>query len=164
MDKAICAITLSTSKPMLVEAVWHKGNLTLLSEQTLPADRKGLLDVLPNIIHEIEKNGDDVLVDERSGFFSSTGGKHIQFAAPGTSGKPILVESLDLYRELSLQKAIIRPKRGSRDFPSKNDKVLWRPRRPWPPEGYYFSLTGKYPSIERISSSRSGNFSLNSKW
>ena len=110
MDKAICAITLSTSKPMLVEAVWHKGNLTLLSEQTLPADRKGLLDVLPNIIHEIEKNGDDVLVDERSGFFSSTGGKHIQFAAPGTSGKPILVESLDLYRELSLQKAIIRPK------------------------------------------------------
>ncbi|MCE0385509.1 IS5 family transposase, partial [Klebsiella pneumoniae] len=24
---------------------------------------------------------------------------------------------------------------GSRDFPSKNDKVLWRPRRPWPPEG-----------------------------
>ncbi len=56
------------------------------------------------------------------------------------------------------------PQRGSRDFPSKNDKVLWRPRRPWPPEGYYFSLTGKYPSIERISSSRSGNFSLNSKW
>jgi hypothetical protein len=53
---------------------------------------------------------------------------------------------------------------GSRDFPSKNDKVLWRPRRPWPPEGYYFSLTGKYPSIERISSSSSGNFSLNSKW
>ncbi|MCX8224304.1 DUF1972 domain-containing protein, partial [Escherichia coli] len=45
------------------------------------------------------------------------------------------------------------PLRGSRDFPSKNDKVLWRPRRPWPPEGYYFSLTGKYPSIERISSS-----------
>ena len=27
---------------------------------------------------------------------------------------------------------------GSRDFPSKNDKVLWRPRRPRPPEGYYF--------------------------
>ncbi|WP_207626523.1 hypothetical protein, partial [Klebsiella pneumoniae] len=25
---------------------------------------------------------------------------------------------------------------GSRDFPSKNDKVLWRPRRLWPPEGY----------------------------
>ncbi len=41
---------------------------------------------------------------------------------------------------------------GFRDFPSKNDKVLWRPRRPWPPEGYYFSLTGKYPQIERISS------------
>ncbi len=32
---------------------------------------------------------------------------------------------------------------GSRDFPSKNDKVLWRPLWPWPPEGYYFSLTGK---------------------
>lgn len=30
------------------------------------------------------------------------------------------------------------PIRGSRDFPSKNDKVLWRPRRPRPPEGYYF--------------------------
>ena len=30
------------------------------------------------------------------------------------------------------------PDRGSRDFPSKNDKVLWRPRRPRPPEGYYF--------------------------
>ncbi|MGS1579803.1 NirD/YgiW/YdeI family stress tolerance protein (plasmid) [Klebsiella pneumoniae] len=27
---------------------------------------------------------------------------------------------------------------GFRDFPSKNDKVLWRPRRLWPPEGYYF--------------------------
>ncbi len=49
-------------------------------------------------------------------------------------------------------------------FRPKTTKVLWRPRRPWPPEGYYFSLTGKYPSIERISSSRSGNFSLNSKW
>ncbi len=59
---------------------------------------------------------------------------------------------------------MLSPEWGSRDFPSKNDKVLWRPRRPWPPEGYYFSLTGKYPSIERISSSRSGNFSLNSKW
>lgn len=30
------------------------------------------------------------------------------------------------------------PNWGSRDFPSKNDKVLWRPRRPRPPEGYYF--------------------------
>ncbi len=26
---------------------------------------------------------------------------------------------------------------GSRDFPSKNDKVLWRPRRPWPPGGIF---------------------------
>jgi len=32
----------------------------------------------------------------------------------------------------------ITPQWGSRDFPSKNDKVLWRPRRLWPPEGYYF--------------------------
>ena len=28
--------------------------------------------------------------------------------------------------------------RGSRDFPSKNDKVLWKPRHLWPLEGYYF--------------------------
>jgi hypothetical protein len=27
---------------------------------------------------------------------------------------------------------------GSRDFPSKNDKVLWKPRHLWPLEGYYF--------------------------
>jgi hypothetical protein len=27
---------------------------------------------------------------------------------------------------------------GSRDFPSKNDKVLWRPRMACPSEGYYF--------------------------
>nr|QKY83336.1 hypothetical protein [Salmonella enterica subsp. enterica serovar Typhimurium]WHV03160.1 hypothetical protein pVN4_00245 [Salmonella enterica subsp. enterica serovar Typhimurium] len=33
---------------------------------------------------------------------------------------------------------VILPTGGSRDFPSKNDKVLWRPRRLWPPEGYYF--------------------------
>jgi len=30
------------------------------------------------------------------------------------------------------------PIRGSRDFPSKNDKVLWKPRHLWPLEGYYF--------------------------
>lgn len=110
MDKAICAITLSSAKPMLVEAVWHRGNLSLLTEQTLPTDRKGLQNVVPEIIRKMEKDGYDVLVDERSGFFSSTGGVHIQLANPGTSGKPILVEALDLYRELNIQKAIIKPK------------------------------------------------------
>ena len=34
--------------------------------------------------------------------------------------------------------ALIARKWGSRDFPSKNDKVLWKPRHLWPPEGYYF--------------------------
>ncbi len=37
-----------------------------------------------------------------------------------------------------LYSALAGPSWGSRDFPSKNDKVLWRPRRPRPPEGYYF--------------------------
>lgn len=90
MDKAICAITLSTAKPMLVEAVWHKGNLSLLTEQTLPTDRKGLQSSVPGIIRKMEDNGYEVLVDERSGYFSSTGGTHIQLANPGTTGKPIL--------------------------------------------------------------------------
>lgn len=109
MDKAICAITLSTAKPMQVEAVWHKGNLSLLSEKTLPTERKALMQTLPATISKMESDDYEVLVDERSGFFSSTGGTHIQLANPGPSGKPILVEALDLYREMSQQKAIIRP-------------------------------------------------------
>jgi hypothetical protein len=36
---------------------------------------------------------------------------------------------------------------GSRDFPSKNDKVLWRPRHLWPPEGYYFFRDPYFGSI-----------------
>lgn len=34
--------------------------------------------------------------------------------------------------------SILASYRGSRDFPSKNDKVLWKPRHLWPLEGYYF--------------------------
>nr|WP_227541282.1 nucleotide-binding domain containing protein [Klebsiella pneumoniae] len=35
---------------------------------------------------------------------------------------------------------------GVLGFSVQNDKVLWRPRRPWPPRGL-FSLTGKYPRL-----------------
>ncbi len=45
---------------------------------------------------------------------------------------PVVVDGL--WRQGAKNLAV----RGSRDFPSKNDKVLWRPRRLWPPEGYYF--------------------------
>ncbi|MFH2181654.1 type-F conjugative transfer system secretin TraK, partial [Citrobacter freundii] len=70
----------------------------------------------------------------------------------GSDTKESIKANQALFSALSLEEAAV-SLWGSRDFPSKNDKVLWRPRRPWPPEGYYFSLTGKYPSIERISSS-----------
>ncbi len=51
------------------------------------------------------------------------------FLGKDEQGKPVLVPR-DTWRKTNIQ--------GSRDFPSKNDKVLWRPRRLWPPEGYYF--------------------------
>ncbi len=39
---------------------------------------------------------------------------------------------------LNQYSGITTPDGGSRDFPSKNDKVLWKPRHLWPLEGYYF--------------------------
>ena len=116
MDKAICAITLSTGKPMMVDAVWRKGSLFLLSATPLPATRSQLTKELPEKIAQLESSNVDVLVDERSGYFTSNAGTRVQLDSIGNSGKPILVEALDLYRELMQQKAISRPKKGGERF------------------------------------------------
>ncbi|MFC2859752.1 hypothetical protein [Citrobacter farmeri] len=56
--------------------------------------------------------------------------------------EPVVTEHMyaghKVQQENSQSRIQIVSSRGSRDFPSKNDKVLWRPRRLWPPEGYYF--------------------------
>lgn len=109
INKKICAVCLTTDQPMLTKAAWKDGELFMAKSETLPTSRIELEATLIPQILEMERNDFEVLVDETSDFITSRAGVRIRLGDNGTSGKPVLVEALDIFRELDRQKAITFP-------------------------------------------------------
>lgn len=110
MNKKICAVCLTTSQPMLVIAAWKDGELFIDEKEELTPNRATLeAELIPRIL-ELESKDFEVLVDETSDFITSRAGVRVRLGDNGTSGKPILVEALDIFRELDRQKAITFPR------------------------------------------------------
>lgn len=114
-NKKICAVCLTTSQPLLALAAWKDGELFIAESEALESNRVALESVLIPRIHDLESKGFEVLVDETSDFITSRAGIRVRLGDNSGSGKPILVEALDIFRELDRQKAITFPKNaGSR--------------------------------------------------
>ena len=110
INKKICAICLTTDTPMLATAAWKDGELFIAEGEKLPAMRVALEEMLIPRIRELESKDFEVLVDETSDFITSRAGFRVRMGDNGPSGKPVLVEALDVFRELDRQKAITFPK------------------------------------------------------
>ena len=114
-NKKICAISLSTSSPMLAKAAWKDGELFVAEVTKLPESRHALEQDLITQIRDLERKGFEVLVEETSDFITSRAGVRVRLGDTGATGKPVLVEALDIYRELERQKALAFPRgAGSR--------------------------------------------------
>jgi len=108
-NKKICAVCLSTAQPMLVIAAWKDGELFIDNNESLPVGRHALEEKLIPRIYDLERKDFEVLVDESGDFITSRAGLRVRLGDTGASGKPILVESLDAFRELERQHAIFFP-------------------------------------------------------
>lgn len=108
-NKKICAVCLSTDQPMLAIAAWRDGELFIAETEKLPVRRHSLEEELIPKIIGMEQKEFEVLVDESGDFITSRAGQRVRLSDTGASGKPILVESLDTFRELERQKAIFFP-------------------------------------------------------
>ncbi|QCR38753.1 maturation control protein [Nissabacter sp. SGAir0207] len=116
INKKICAICLTTSPPMLAKAAWKDGELFIADAIKLPDNRHQLEQQLIETIHDLEQKGFEVLVDESSDFITARAGVRVRLGDAGASGKPVLVEALDIYRELVRQKAITFPRNAGGRF------------------------------------------------
>lgn len=108
-NKKICAVCLSTAQPMLVIAAWKDGELFIDNNENLPATRHALEQKLIPRIYDLERKDFEVLVDESGDFITSRAGLRVRLGDTGASGKPILVEALDAFRELERQSAVFYP-------------------------------------------------------
>jgi hypothetical protein len=113
INKKICAICLTTDRPMLATAAWKDGELFIAEGEQLPTARVALEEMLIPRIRELESKDFEVLVDETSDFITSRAGHRVRMGDTGPSGKPILVEALDVFRELDRQKAITFPRNAA---------------------------------------------------
>ncbi|MEE9647872.1 maturation control protein [Enterobacter soli] len=88
----------------------------MAASEMLPPARMKLEEILIPQITDLEAKGFEVLVDETSDFITARAGVRIRLGDIGNQGKPILVEALDIFRELERQKAITFPKNAASRF------------------------------------------------
>lgn len=115
-DKKILAVCLSVAPPMFVRAAWHKSVLTMDNPEKLPTQRRAMEVAVLNAIEEAQSKGFEVLIEETTSFITSRAGQRIRLGENDESGKPLLLSTLNIYRELDRQKAVNLPKMGAGSF------------------------------------------------
>ena len=124
MDKKICVVSMSVGKPASMTAAWINNELIMAERTSYPERRRDMELQLLRELREKEEKGFIVLVEEENSFITGRVGQRVRLRDPFMNGRPVLIEAMQIYKELERQKAIKLPRKesGKYIFDSEHDK------------------------------------------
>ena len=111
MDKKICAVCLSVGRPATMTAAWINNELIMAERQYYPDRRRDMELALLRDIREKEEKGFIVLVEEEGSFITGRAGQRVRLRDLHVTGRPVLIEAMQVYQELDRQHAIKLPRK-----------------------------------------------------
>lgn len=113
MDKKICVVSMSVGKPASMTAAWINNELIMAERTIYPERRRDMELQLLRELREKEEKGFIVLVEEENSFITGRVGQRVRLRDPFMNGRPVLIEAMQIYKELERQKAIKLPRKES---------------------------------------------------
>ncbi len=114
MDKKICVVSMSVGKPASMTAAWINNELIMAERTSYPERRR---DMELQLLRELrEKRGKRVLScwwKRKNSFITGRVGQRVRLRDPFMNGRPVLIEAMQIYKELERQKAIKLPRKES---------------------------------------------------
>lgn len=113
MDKKICVVSMRVGKPASMTAAWINNELIMAERTSYPERRRDMELQLLRELREKEEKGFIVLVEEENSFITGRVGQRVRLRDPFMNGRPVLIEAMQIYKELERQKAIKLPRKES---------------------------------------------------
>ncbi|EFI9718873.1 maturation control protein [Escherichia marmotae] len=113
MDKKICVVSMSVGKPASMTAAWINNELIMAERTSYPERRRDMELQLLRELREKEEKGFIVLVEEENSFITGRVGQRVRLRDPFMNSRPVLIEAMQIYKELERQKAIKLPRKES---------------------------------------------------
>lgn len=121
MKQKIAVVSLSTSRPSIITAIYEDYALVMSKPTSLPASLKSQMEKLKPVIAKMRKDGFKVLVDEVSGAVANaTSANHVSLKTRGSDGRAAVISGIERYQELLRQGNIALPakNKGAYEIPS----------------------------------------------
>ncbi|HFO3370150.1 TPA: maturation control protein [Escherichia coli] len=103
MDKKICVVSMSVGKPASMTAAWINNELIMAERTSYPERRR---DMELQLLRELREK-------EENSFITGRVGQRVRLRDPFMNGRPVLIEAMQIYKELERQKAIKLPRKES---------------------------------------------------
>lgn len=117
MKQKIAVISLSTSEPMAITAIYEDHTLVMSKPQPLPKGMRAQVAKLTPYVETLRAQGFKVLVDEATGKVAGVvGGNHVSLKAKGSDGRAAVLIGIERYNELMLQENLALPKENKGAF------------------------------------------------
>ncbi|WP_440939771.1 maturation control protein [Escherichia coli] len=107
MDKKICVVSMSVGKPASMTAAWINNELIMAERTSYPERRRDMELQLLRELREKEEKGFIVLVEEENSFITGRVGQRVRLRDPFMNGRPVLIEAMQIYKELERQKGVV---------------------------------------------------------
>lgn len=104
---------MSVGKPASMTAAWINNELIMAERTIYPERRRDMELQLLRELREKEEKGFIVLVEEENSFITGRVGQRVRLRDPFMNGRPVLIEAMQIYKELERQKAIKLPRKES---------------------------------------------------
>ncbi|EIL39997.1 maturation control protein [Escherichia coli O26:H11 str. CVM10026] len=104
---------MSVGKPASMTAAWINNELIMAERTSYPERRRDMELQLLRELREKEEKGFIVLVEEENSFITGRVGQRVRLRDPFMNGRPVLIEAMQIYKELERQKAIKLPRKES---------------------------------------------------
>lgn len=115
VDKRICAVSLSREEPIMVLSGYRDGQLHIIKSEPLTPNIGLLKKTLPDRLKKMSKAGFIVIVDEILTVFSRYG-QRVRLDTIGSDNRPVLVSTLEVFKNMRALKAITFPATDSGSF------------------------------------------------
>ncbi|MDV1094987.1 maturation control protein (plasmid) [Raoultella ornithinolytica] len=116
----IAIFSLTTSKPMIMSAVFRQGALVVTDVKPLPVSAMEQRKKIPSAIDKLRKNNFKVLVDEITPTVSTgTGASQVTLKTRHADGRAAIIVGMERYRELKQQRLLSLPasNKGAYEIP-----------------------------------------------
>ena len=107
------AMILIRCMPASMTAAWINNELIMAERTSYPERRRDMELQLLRELREKEEKGFIVLVEEENSFITGRVGQRVRLRDPFMNGRPVLIEAMQIYKELERQKAIKLPRKES---------------------------------------------------